>query len=462
MRERWRRRSAIGLRTRAAIAAGVAALVVAASLSTITYFATRSYLLNQRESAAIRQAFSNARLLQDRRVLSTPEEALAAVRTEPGGLILLADAGNWRTAGAGVGPTDLPATVLDAVEAGQSGHQRAAIAGATMLVTVVALPGQQVAYVEIVPLVRLEESLRALLWALVVGSAIATALGSLLGVWTTRRALRPLTATAVVAERVASGHLDERLPDSADADLARFAVAFNGMTEVLQRRLERESRFASDVSHELRTPLATISLATASLERRRDELSDRSRQALDLVVTSAHELERLVVDLLDLARAELPTDDALEIVPFAGTVRAIVHQCAGADTPVVSTSDRLEREVPLDRRRLERVLRNLVDNADRYAGGVSTITLVDHGAWATILVDDEGPGIDEGEIDHIFDRFARGGATQDIPGSGLGLALVREHLGAMGGTVEVANRLGGGARFSVTVPLPGFDAGDVS
>ena len=123
-----------------------------------------------------------------------------------------------------------------------------------------------------------------------------------------------------------------------------------------------------------------------------------------------------------------------------------------AEVPVVVTSATLEGPMAVDRRRLERVLSNIIDNADRYAGGLTSVTLVDDGERVSIMLDDHGPGVPEDERRAMFQRFVRGRATQDIPGSGLGLALVQTHVEAMGGTVSAANLPGGGMRFTITLP----------
>jgi two-component system sensor histidine kinase MtrB len=430
------RRRTLGLRSRAALAAAIATLLVAAALSSIAWFASQSYLTRQRETSG-----------------ADGEEAIGFVRSEPGGLILLRSGGTWFSAGVGVGPSDLPPSIIAAVDEGRSGHQLVDIAGRTRLVVVVALIGEA-SYVEIFGLDNLRDTLGVLGWSLIVGSLLTATAGGLLGVWTTRRALRPLTATADVATRIAGGDLEERLDDDPDPDLARLAQAFNGMAEVLLQRLEQESRFASDVSHELRTPVATLTLAAASLERRRDELSERNRQALDLVTGGLRDLERLVEELLELARAAGSPSGEFRPEPFAELIRAIVAHRAGPDVPVVVTSPTLEGLVPVDRRRLERVLANVIENAERYAGGVTSVTLVDRraGGRVAILVDDHGPGISEEDLGAIFQRFVRGRSTQDIPGSGLGLSLVQTHVEAMGGSVQAENLPAGGTRFTIELP----------
>ena len=168
-----RRRRHLGIRARAALAAAIAALLVAAALSSIAWFATQSYLVRQRESSGVRQAFLNARLVQDRLTAGTGgEEVLGFIRNEPGGLILLRSAGTWFSAGVGVGPSDLPRSVLEAVEGGVSGQQLVDVAGRTRLVVVVALD-DGTSYVEIFGLDNLRDALDVLRWSLIIGSLLA-------------------------------------------------------------------------------------------------------------------------------------------------------------------------------------------------------------------------------------------------------------------------------------------------
>ena len=228
---------------------------------------------------------------------------------------------------------------------------------------------------------------------------------------------------------------------------------FNDMVDQLSKRMERDRRFAADVSHELRSPLQTLAAATGVLAARRDRLDERSALAADLVAEEVSRFQHLVTDLLELARGDQKPDASS--VDVAALVRQV---CRSRNIPpdVVEADD--EAVWHVDRRRLEQVLGNLVDNAKRHGGGPVAIRLTQRDGARVIEVDDDGPGVVPEDRDIIFQPFVRGrgaSARGDGEGTGLGLALVAQHVDVHGGRVTVVDRPGGGARFRVE--LPGVD-----
>jgi signal transduction histidine kinase len=266
---------------------------------------------------------------------------------------------------------------------------------------------------------------------------------------------------ADAAEALAEGGLETRLPPESDPDLARMVRSFNEMADAIQLRIEREARFASDVSHELRTPLAALAASVAVVGRRRDDLDDRSRQAFDILAEQIERFNRMVVDLLEISRIEAGTADVhLDEVSPVELVRRIVADTPDADVPLVVEGTAADATVRLDKRRCERILVNLLDNARLHGGGAVRIGVAGDDAQVRIYVDDAGPGVPIANRDRIFERFARGAGTHLIAGTGLGLSLVVEHAALFGARIEVADSPEGGARFTVTMPradLPGSD-----
>jgi signal transduction histidine kinase len=255
------------------------------------------------------------------------------------------------------------------------------------------------------------------------------------------------------------------------------------MVDQLQERIEREARFNSDVSHELRSPLTTLAASLEVLEAGRDDLPARSQSALRLLSDDLHRFQRMVADLLEMSRADAgPVDVFLEEVNVAELVQRSVEvgfghmdvhrpgagsgtaATAAADTngaagppdvrvdPAVSTW-----RVGVDKRRFERVMVNLMENADHYGGGVTEILVAPgEGEHVEVTVDDAGPGIDPLERLKVFERFYRGSASGRRgtgTGTGLGLALVHEHMRVMQGDVRVESSPVGGARFVLTLPV---------
>jgi signal transduction histidine kinase len=308
-------------------------------------------------------------------------------------------------------------------------------------------------YLELFPLLQLDRTFRYLSSLLVAGTLVSALLGFGLGSWASRRALRPLTELTMAASRIAGGDLRARLPDRPEPDLQPLATTFNTTADALEQRVLRDARFAGDVSHELRSPLTTMVNAAEVLQRRAD-LHGPAAKALDLLTSEVDRFARMVVDLLEISRADQITDDqALEPVDVGDLVRNII--ATRSDHEIAVDVDHDTPLVMVDRRRLDRVVTNLLDNAQRHAGGAVRVAVRHHDSVVRLEVDDAGPGIPHDLRDRIFDRFARGtrsGQRGTDPGSGLGLALVAQHVQRHGGAVWVDDRPGGGARFVVEIP----------
>ena len=266
-----RRTSRLGLRARATVAFGCVALVLSATLATMAYELTRSYLIKQRQSTAIRQAYVNARLA--RSVLRTPDPdvptILASLQTSSGSVAVLNYQDRWFAGKVGIGPNAVPASLRKAVLAGNVGRQRFTLDGEPQVAVGVPLPAVDAFYFEFSPMTELERSLSLLARALALGAAITALGGAAVGRYASSRVLRPLRGVATAASRISHGALDTRLDAKGDPDLTPLIASFNEMVDALQDRIVREARFASDVSHELRTPLAAIGSAVNIVRRRR-------------------------------------------------------------------------------------------------------------------------------------------------------------------------------------------------
>jgi signal transduction histidine kinase len=287
------------------------------------------------------------------------------------------------------------------------------------------------------------------LTAVAVTTAVA---GAGIGWRMTRYVLRPLRSVSDAAEEITAGDLSARLDPATEPDLARLTTSFNHMVDQLSRRLERDRRFAADVSHELRSPLQTLSAAASVLHRRRDHLDDRTRTATDLITDEIARFQALVNDLLELARSDQPA----ERTPVA--VGDLARQvCRGRGLPETLVRLTGSGTWLVDRRRVEQLLGNLLDNAVRHGGGPCAVRLVSGAGVYRVEVDDEGPGVDPQDRTVVFDRFVRGrgaNARGGGDGTGLGLALVAQHAAAHGGHAYVVDRPGGGARFQVELREP--------
>ena len=348
----------------------------------------------------------------------------------------------------------------------------------------VPLPAVHAAYFEVFSLDELAGTLRQLAFALAAAALVTTIAGAAVGRWASSRALRPLGYLTEAAVDIAGGQLDTRVDAGDDADLEELAAAFNQMTANLQDRIEREARFTSDVSHELRSPLTTLMATVSVLESHRAQLAPRAQSALDLLDGDVRRFTRMVDDLLEISRfdagsAELSLDevDPGELVRRAVAASAPVDAdgVRGAATFPVRVHPGVEGlRLRVDKRRFERVMANLMENAALYAGGVTRVIVEPQPpveAYAPIpttairvVVEDNGPGIPESERDHLFERFYRGiraGQRASSQGTGLGLSLVAEHVRLHGGRVWSEEAPGGGTRFVVELPLePAVDGLD--
>jgi two-component system sensor histidine kinase MtrB len=326
------------------------------------------------------------------------------------------------------------------------------------------------AYFEVFSLSDLGHTLGVLEGTLVVAGAVTTVLGAALGRFASRRLLRPLTAVSRAAVAIAGGQLDTRLPsETTDADLEGLTTSFNAMVDQIQSRIEREARFNSDVSHELRSPLTTLAASLEVLERDLAELPPRAQRALQLLGEDLRRFQRMVGDLLEMSRADAGSMDVfLDEVNVGELVRraveAGVHTLGdGATSPRVQIGEDAEMlHVGVDKRRFERVMTNLLENAANYGGGAVGISVearengIPGQHTIEIAVEDAGPGIDPSERTKVFERFYRGSASGRRgtgTGTGLGLALVAEHMRLMHGEAWAESSSAGGARFVIALPV---------
>lgn len=444
------------LRWRVALALGLGSVLLTSAVAVAIWNLTSGYMLRQREQSAVRQAEVNVRLVAEalRNDSDGLNELLTGLTTGPDSTVLLFHGGQVLTSGRQVDAQVLPRRLVDLGRAGTPASQRLVVDGIPVLAVTLPIESTDGAYVELAPLVQLDRTFRFLSGLLVAVTVISGLLGVVLGSWASRRALRPLTELTKAASRIAGGDLRARLPAQTDPDLTPLAATFNSTADALEQRVRRDARFAGDVSHELRSPLTTMVNAAEVLRRRRVEVPGTAGRALDLLTSEVDRFARMVVDLLEISRADQQAEDpTLEAIDLASLVRNVVAARPGDKAPVHAQDP--SPQVLGDRRRLDRAVSNLLDNAERHAGGVLRVTVFSCEGQARIEVDDAGPGVPPELRDRIFDRFDRGaraGSRGADTGSGLGLALVAQHVQRHGGTVRVEDRPGGGARFVVEIP----------
>ncbi len=450
---RAHRRIRLSLRWRVAIAFGVASVAVASLIGVATWKLATSYMLEQRKQSTTLQASVNARLVDAslRSGSDSLEELLSGLVVDPGSSVLVARPGGLLASGRAVDTDDLPAVLL-APGPGEPVWLATDIQGLPVLAISLQGVSPDTVFIQLFPLVELQRTQRFLFVVLVAGAVASGLLGVGLGWWTGKRALRPLTELTASAARFAAGDLQVRLPDQGDPDLDPLASTFNATVEALERRVRLDARFAGDISHELRSPLTTMVNAIEILRHRQAAMPAPASRAVDLLGGEVERFQKMLLDLLEISRADQDVDErAMESIDLAVLV-AKVTDTTTAMPPVV---EKQPPAVYADRRRLVRVVANLLDNAARHGGGVVQVTVTERNGMARLEVDDSGPGVPVELRTQIFERFARGrhaGERGDESGSGLGLALVARHVRLHSGSVWVQDRPGGGARFVVELP----------
>ncbi|OXM67942.1 sensor histidine kinase [Amycolatopsis vastitatis] len=259
-----------------------------------------------------------------------------------------------------------------------------------------------------------------------------------------RRSLRPVEAIRGEVAEIGAHDLGRRVPDPRTGDeIARLAGTMNTMLARLDEAVTRQSRFTSDASHELRTPLASLRTQLEVLLAHPDRLD--WRRACENALLDVTRLQDLVADLVLLGKLDHAGPDRLEPVALSEVVGAVVAGRSGIDVEVTGTP-----VVRGHRSRLERLVRNLVDNAQRHAVSRVAVTVSAVDGQVVLTVDDDGPGIPEADRDRVFDRFVRldDARDRDEGGSGLGLAIVADIARAHGGTAAVEDS----SRFVVRLP----------
>ncbi len=443
------------------------AFALSAFLAAATYSFTKSALIKDREKSSLAQVARNAIALTEA-VINEPAnpDLLDRVQRVDETGAALHSAGSW-TERDGLDVPTIPFELQQRVLSDRVASQMI-VRTATGPILLIGLPitGSDASYFESTNLNPIQDTLRTSVGRSVIAAAVVTTgLGLLLGSLAARRSVRPITDAAQAAKAIADGRLDTRLVLTEDPDLHLLATAFNDMASALQLRLERDARFASDVSHELRSPLMTLAASAEVLQARRDEIPERSQAALDLLVADVARFQGMVEDLLEISRFDA---GAIRLNKEDLILAEFVRNCIASSSLTnakLNISDRAETLIINgDKRRLFRVVANLLDNA-RFYGGSDGVTVdvtealgagepVAH-AW--IAVEDHGPGVPVEERTLIFERFARGssaGRRATSEGAGLGLSLVDEHVRMHGGRVWVEDRLDGepGARFIVELP----------
>lgn len=450
---------------RLAISYALGVAVLSSVLSLVAFGLTRENLLSQREDVAIAQAVRNASTVSEQLDSNLDAKAIGQViigslPSPSGAQTGLRYRGTWYAKNSlKFSEDNIPASLDEILSQNRAARALTTMNGKPTIVIGIPLPSIGASYYEAAPLEEVQRTLDGLGISLLGASVFTTVAGAVIAYWAARRTFVPLLDVGKAAHSIASGNLDTRLPTGKDPDLDLISVPFNEMAKTLESRIEHDSRFASEVSHELRSPLMTLAASVEVLENSRDDLPDRARTALDLLSADVDRFQQLVEDLLEISRFDVGAVKLhLEEVLVVEMVAQAIGVLGSGHLPVDYEDEVAEVIIRVDKRRFARVLANLIDNAEKYAGGATGMTIERNGDLVEIAVEDRGPGVGEDERAVVFGRFSRGstsGNRASDSGVGLGLALVEEHVRLHGGHAWVEDRRDGesGARFVIQLPI---------
>jgi two-component system, OmpR family, sensor histidine kinase MtrB len=366
---------------------------------------------------------------------------------------------------------ELSPALRSIIAGGNIGFERLAVDGRPLLVTGARRPPDGPTFYFFFDASEVEGAIQRLGQTLAVGGLILVALAAVAARSVARRLLDPVRGASAAAERIAGGDLSARLGVASGDEFGRWAASFNRMATSLERTVgelqaaeARERRFVADVSHELRTPLTALINEAALLKEHLDSLPPGGRRVGELLVADIARLRTLVDDLMDISRFDAAAEQ-LQATEFElqAFIRAVVQ--AHAPGAVVSIGHD-GGQISADRRRLERVIGNLLDNARVHGEGKAIeveANLEDResGPELVVAVLDRGPGVSPDELPLLFERFHKADPSRHLGGSGLGLAIARENARLLGGDVGATSRQGGGMRLEMRVPVTrSLPAGD--
>src|SRR5829696_1573677 len=279
----------------------------------------------------------------------------------------------------------------------------------------------------------------------------------------------PLDRLVGGARRLEGGDLETRVEVGGPVEIATLGRAFNEMATALERnarerdRIERmKDDFVLTVSHELRTPVTVVKGFAEMLTAQRQSLNSRQYEAAEVIAESSAQLQKMINDLLDLARSDA---GKLRIEPKATPVEPLVQRVGRQMRPHFEERHQrftvsVENDVPeveADADRVAQVLANLLTNANKYAqeGAQVRLTATRVGDEVEFAVSDDGPGLGGEELDHVFDRFwrAQSGETQEVGGTGLGLAIAKSLVELHAGAISATSTQGEGATFRFVLPI---------
>lgn len=300
-------------------------------------------------------------------------------------------------------------------------------------------------------------------WATLFGVVAVVALGTLgTSLWLAQQVAAPLEGLTMLAHRLASGDLKGRAPLDGPQEVRQLTKAFNEMAERLEQMLQRQRDFVANAAHELRSPLTSMRLRLELILTQMQDDPQAQRRYLEQILEELDRLRKMADQLLMLSSLE----QGNRLPPVPTDLAPLLYELSEEMMPIFRAREqKLILEVPshlpkvlVNAEQVRIIVRNLLDNAAKYTqnGGQIEMKAEAQEGHLVIAVQDNGPGISDETLPHIFERFYRGDRSRSRTaesGSGLGLALVKELVTINGGTIEVRSVPGKGSTFIVRFPL---------
>ncbi|WP_078878981.1 HAMP domain-containing sensor histidine kinase [Streptomyces sp. NRRL B-24720] len=275
------------------------------------------------------------------------------------------------------------------------------------------------------------------------------------GLWVARTGLRPVDELTEAVEHVArTEDLTLRIPVEGEDEIARLSRSFNSMTAALASSRDRQAQLIADAGHELRTPLTSlrtnVELLARSEETGRPIPPDDRRALMKSVTAQMTELAALIGDLQELARPDAAQPGPLQVVGLHDVASTALERARLRGPELTITADLEPWYVRAEPAALERAVVNVLDNAVKFSPQHGTVAVALHSGELTVV--DQGPGIPEEELPHVFERFWRSPSARQLPGSGLGLSIVARTVQQAGGEVALRRAPDGGTEASIRLP----------
>jgi two-component system, OmpR family, sensor histidine kinase MprB len=434
----------VTLASRITLLATLAVGLTVAAVSIAVYFTVRVQLVNSLDDSLLRRAESIASPQTVAGLAQLPDRVLVATDVK---YAIVYSSGSAKGARALVSDTEL------AVARGQSAQalRTVDVSGVNYRVlTVPAANGVALLLAQSMePTQRTLDRLGLVFWVVGVSGVL---IAGVAGWAVATNSLRPVRRLTDAAEHVALTEELRPIEITGDDELARLTIAFNSMLVALDASQRRQRQLIADAGHELRTPLTSLRTNIELLAQadKRGDLSEEARsELLTDIRAQIEEMSTLVGDLVELARDELLVRGP-EPADLAELLDSAIERVRRRAPGITFEVDAESWLVLGDPHLLERAITNLLDNAAKWSPPLGTVAVrLEDGA---LTVTDEGPGISDADLPHIFERFYRSTESRTLPGSGLGLAIVQQTAQRHGGTVAAGNAGSGGAIFRLWIP----------